>query len=56
METKVCTSCKKKVVNDKGSVNFSCPNCEKMEIVRCTTCKRNGTVYTCAGCGFKGPN
>jgi len=56
MEEKICSSCKKKVANDKGSVCFICPNCNKFEIVRCTNCRSNATKYTCSECGFVGPN
>ena len=55
MEGKICTSCKKKVVNDSGSVVFKCPGCEEAEIVRCTNCRSNASQYSCP-CGFKGPN
>jgi predicted RNA-binding Zn-ribbon protein involved in translation (DUF1610 family) len=56
MEEKTCNSCKKKSVNDKGTVSFSCPQCSEFEIVRCTNCRSNASKYTCASCGFKGPN
>jgi predicted RNA-binding Zn-ribbon protein involved in translation (DUF1610 family) len=55
MEGKICTSCKKKVVNDNGSVVFNCPQCNESEIVRCTNCRDNASKYHCA-CGFEGPN
>ncbi len=56
MEEKTCNSCKKKVSNDAGSVKFTCPNCEKYELVRCSNCRSNAVKYTCPQCGFVGPN
>ena len=56
MEGKICSSCKKKVVNDPGKVLFKCPSCKEYEIVRCTGCRSNATKYTCANCNFTGPN
>ena len=55
MEGKICNSCKKKVVNDRGSAGFLCPKCGESEIVRCTECRANAVKYHC-GCGFIGPN
>ncbi|PIN75404.1 RNA-binding protein [Candidatus Woesearchaeota archaeon CG10_big_fil_rev_8_21_14_0_10_36_11] len=56
MEGKICSSCKKRIVNDKGSVIFMCPKCSQQEIVRCATCRSIATKYTCHQCGFVGPN
>ena len=56
MESKTCLSCKFRVVNDKGGVNFLCPNCGKYEIVRCSKCRVNAAKYNCPNCGFIGPN
>ncbi|HLC91389.1 MAG TPA: zinc finger domain-containing protein [Candidatus Nanoarchaeia archaeon] len=56
MLEKTCISCKKKTVNDKGTVTFSCPQCGNYDIVRCTNCRSNASRYACPGCGFKGPN
>ena len=56
MEEKICVACKKRVTNDLGSVTFDCPKCGEYKILRCTTCRRNATKYTCANCGFQGPN
>jgi len=52
----VCNSCKKDLLNDKGSVVFLCPQCEKAEIVRCNHCRKIAAKYTCPSCGFTGPN
>jgi hypothetical protein len=54
--TDKCISCNNEVVNDKESTRFSCPNCGKVEIVRCGHCRKIATRYTCKGCGFSGPN
>ena len=51
-----CISCKKKIVNQVGSVRFMCPNCGKYEIVRCPHCREIAVRYTCVECGFSGPN
>ncbi|MEK6845809.1 MAG: zinc finger domain-containing protein [Nanoarchaeota archaeon] len=56
MEEKTCISCKKKVVNNPGSVTFRCPQCGKYEIIRCSNCRANAFKYVCPGCNFKGPN
>lgn len=50
-----CTSCKTKITNLAGSVRFTCPNCDKEEIIRCNHCRKIATRYIC-GCGFSGPN
>jgi Zn-ribbon RNA-binding protein len=52
----MCGSCKKKVVNEKGSVTFLCPKCSNFEVVRCDNCRRNAIKYTCPQCEFVGPN
>jgi predicted RNA-binding Zn-ribbon protein involved in translation (DUF1610 family) len=51
-----CSSCKTQITNDKGSVEFNCPNCGKTKITRCSKCRQIVTKYTCAACGFVGPN
>ena len=56
MEGKGCSSCKKKIVNDKGNVSFKCPKCAKQEIVRCSNCRSNAVKYKCPECSFEGPN
>ena len=56
MKGKTCSSCKTRIVNDKSSVVFSCPNCGKAEIVRCGNCRSNGIKYKCSSCEFDGPN
>jgi predicted RNA-binding Zn-ribbon protein involved in translation (DUF1610 family) len=51
-----CVSCNTSIVNDIGAVNFSCPNCGKYAIIRCSKCRKIVTKYKCPGCGFEGPN
>ena len=51
-----CSSCKKRIVNDPGSVIFNCPNCGKTQIVRCKQCRTIVAKYKCHQCGFEGPN
>ena len=55
-ENMKCTSCNKEIVNDKESTRFKCPNCNKVEIVRCGHCRKIAARYTCKDCGFSGPN
>lgn len=52
----VCGTCKAPVANLAGSARFLCPQCSKVEIVRCATCRRNAAKYSCPDCGFEGPN
>jgi len=52
----ICSSCGKRTANDSGSVKFKCPSCGKTEMIRCTKCRQLATKYTCAECGFQGPN
>jgi len=52
----ICSSCKTKVTNLKGTVKFKCPKCGKQEIIRCKTCRKTVAKYTCPECGFEGPN
>ncbi|HLD00768.1 MAG TPA: zinc finger domain-containing protein [Candidatus Nanoarchaeia archaeon] len=56
MEGKICNSCKKKIVNDPGSVTFKCPKCGQYDIVRCKTCRVKAIKYKCPGCNLIGPN
>jgi predicted RNA-binding Zn-ribbon protein involved in translation (DUF1610 family) len=52
----VCSSCKKQITNEKGSVKFMCPSCGKYQIIRCKHCRAIAAKYKCAECGFEGPN
>ena len=51
-----CSSCKKRIANDTGTVTFMCPKCGKAEIIRCKHCREVAAKYECPECGFKGPN
>lgn len=56
METsKQCLSLNKTILNDAGSVAFTCPSCEKATIVRSKKARAIAAKYTCS-CGFSGPN
>jgi len=52
----VCSSCKKEIANDEGTVMFKCPNCGKVEITRCRHCRLSAVKYKCKECNFEGPN
>jgi predicted RNA-binding Zn-ribbon protein involved in translation (DUF1610 family) len=52
----VCSSCKRRITNIEGSVIFTCPKCNKAEIVRCKNCREIVARYKCSNCGFEGPN
>jgi len=56
MEPLICSSCKKRITNESGSVRFKCPKCGKAEIVRCKHCRETVVKYKCPECGFVGPN
>jgi Zn-ribbon RNA-binding protein len=51
-----CTSCRVKILSSDASVRFMCPNCGKIEIIRCKKCRVESIPYTCSECGFEGPN
>ena len=46
----------KKIDNNKGSVKFPCPKCQKGIIVRSVEDRKLCLTYTCPECGFVGPN
>jgi len=52
----ICTSCKSKIANIKGSTRFLCPSCGKHEIIRCGHCRKIVAKYICPACSFSGPN
>ena len=56
MEKNVCSSCKKRITNIEGSVQFKCPKCGKSTITRCKNCREIAAKYKCHDCGFVGPN
>ena len=54
VEESVCTSCGKSI--QEGATIFKCPECEKIDIIRCIHCKETGIRYECKSCKFIGPN
>ena len=57
MEKKLkCGACKKELINDQGSTEFTCPNCNKGKVVRCAQCRKLGTKWKCSVCDYEGPN
>ena len=55
MDQKSCMSCKTRVANDVGSVEFLCPGCKEYTILRCSACREIVAKFTCPGCKFEGP-
>jgi predicted RNA-binding Zn-ribbon protein involved in translation (DUF1610 family) len=51
-----CSSTKRELTNDQGSVVFKCPNCLKSDIVRSHQSRVLATKYVCPSCQFQGPN
>jgi predicted RNA-binding Zn-ribbon protein involved in translation (DUF1610 family) len=49
---KTCSSCGS---GTSDYVEFGCPSCGKVKIVRCASCRGNNTPYLCKSCGFRGP-
>lgn len=56
MEKVNCVSCKKEIINMPGTSRFDCPECGKVEIIRCPDCRKVCAKYKCSSCGFEGPN
>lgn len=50
-----CTSCGKRIESEKNWVEFACPQCGKVSILRCEKCKRLENTYECQDCSFIGP-
>lgn len=50
----LCGTCRTDVSVVDSSVNFKCPGCMKLVIVRCGDCRNQGIKYSCK-CGFEGP-
>jgi len=40
----------------KGAVKFKCPKCLETTITRTSNERKIAAKYTCAKCGFVGPN
>jgi predicted RNA-binding Zn-ribbon protein involved in translation (DUF1610 family) len=49
---KICTSCGK--LTDNYAI-FKCPDCGKIDIVRCDQCRLDHVKYVCVECKFEGP-
>ncbi|MFT4312398.1 MAG: zinc finger domain-containing protein [Candidatus Woesearchaeota archaeon] len=47
---------KEELLNNTGSVQFTCPNCLKGKIIRTKNNRQIMARYTCTECGFVGPN
>jgi predicted RNA-binding Zn-ribbon protein involved in translation (DUF1610 family) len=54
-ESKKCSTCGRSVESESIWVEFPCPSCGKVKIVRCEKCKRLENPYICPSCGFRGP-
>jgi predicted RNA-binding Zn-ribbon protein involved in translation (DUF1610 family) len=52
---KKCLSCGRRVEAERDWVEFTCPGCGKVKILRCGKCKRLENTYLCPGCKFEGP-
>ena len=52
---RICSSCGRVIAPDDKPVTFYCPNCGKVEIIRCSKCRKQTVKYTCPICGFTGP-
>lgn len=50
-----CTTCGKSLETEDNWVEFICPSCKKVSIIRCSKCKSLINPYKCTGCGFEGP-
>ncbi|MCD6557585.1 MAG: DUF1610 domain-containing protein [Candidatus Aenigmarchaeota archaeon] len=50
-----CITCGVNIVSEDNFSKFLCPNCGKVEIIRCEKCRRKSNIYRCPKCGFEGP-
>ncbi|BBG24555.1 zinc finger domain-containing protein [Sulfuracidifex tepidarius] len=55
VEPLVCSSCGKLLHPKERGVEFTCPNCGEVTIIRDYLCREQTVEYTCPKCGFKGP-
>jgi len=56
MEKLVDSASRKRITNTLGTARFKCPSCGKQEIVRTRHMRQVAAKYSCAECGFEGPN
>jgi Zn-ribbon RNA-binding protein len=54
MELK-CSSCGIGLVGQENFVQFKCPSCGEVSVIRCKQCKTLSIKYKCEKCGFEGP-
>ncbi len=50
-----CVSCGKRVETENFWVEFPCPSCGEVKIIRCERCRKLANPYKCGKCGFEGP-
>ncbi len=50
-----CTNCGIRIEAERVWVEFPCPKCGKVKIIRCDKCRRLENTYKCPECGFVGP-
>ncbi|RJS74413.1 DUF1610 domain-containing protein [Candidatus Bathyarchaeota archaeon] len=50
-----CFWCNRPIPPGDLAVKFPCPNCGKIVIWRCSTCRSLSRPYKCPICGFTGP-
>ncbi|MDT7875443.1 MAG: zinc finger domain-containing protein [Sulfolobaceae archaeon] len=51
----ICSSCKRLLHPREKGVEFMCPSCGEVKIIRCYYCRKQGVTYVCPKCGFEGP-
>ncbi|MBS3159934.1 DUF1610 domain-containing protein [Candidatus Woesearchaeota archaeon] len=56
MKEEKCISCNIRILNQKGTVKFRCPQCGQFDIIRCPSCRKSAIKYKCPNCSFVGPN
>ncbi|RMF31862.1 MAG: DUF1610 domain-containing protein [Candidatus Nitrosothermus koennekii] len=55
LQLPICTSCNRPIMPNDESVKFNCPNCGKVQIWRCQSCREFSRPYKCKECNFEGP-
>ena len=54
-EEVLCSTSKQNIANDSGSVQFKCPKCSKVTVIRSSHSRQIVSRYECQECGFEGP-